>query len=74
MDTSLPLYAGTVVELMLVLGPGSALHVKAATVCWARGLECGLRLIHIQPGEAGHLERYITQEISEAAHAQYPSR
>ena len=73
-DFSLPLQPGTVVELMLLLGPGDALHVKAATICWTRGLECGLRLIYVQPGEAGHLDRYITQRINEAAHAQYPSR
>lgn len=41
MDVNLPLHAGTVVELMLLLGPRGALHMKGATVCWTRGLECG---------------------------------
>lgn len=72
-DASKPLPAGTVVELMLILGPSGALYVKAAIVCWTRGLECGLRFLLVQPGEAAHLERYVSQRIIEAAHAQYPS-
>ena len=74
MDANVPLHPGTVVELMLLLGPSGAVYVKAATVCWARGHECGLRLILVQPGEAADLERYITQRLTEAAHAQYLSR
>ncbi len=74
-DANVFLHGGTVVELLIVLpGPSSAILVKAASVCWKRGLECGLRLVLLQPGEAAHLERYITQTISEAPHAQYPSR
>ena len=74
MDANVPLHPGTVVELMLLLGANGAVYVKAATVCWARGQECGLRLILVQPGEAAHLERFITQRLTEAAHAQYLSR
>jgi hypothetical protein len=74
MDANVPLHAGTVVELMLLLGPTGAVYVKAATVCWTRGLECGLRFILLQPGEAAHLERYVSKRIVEAPHAQYRSR
>ena len=70
----MPLHPGAVVELMLFLGASGAVYVKAATVCWTRGLECGLRFILVQPGEAAHLERYITQRLTEKAHAQYLSR
>jgi len=73
-DANVPLAAGTVVELMLLLGLSAAVHVKAATVCWTRGQECGLRFALVHPGEAAHLERYISQRIIDAAHAQYPSR
>ena len=73
-DASMPLAAGTVMELMLVLGSSAAVHVKAATVCWTRGQECGLRFVLVQPGEAAHLERYVSQRITEAAYAPYPSR
>jgi hypothetical protein len=74
MDANVPLRVGDIVELMLLLGPRGAVYVKAATVCWTRGHECGLRLILVQPGGAAHLERYITQRLTEAAHAQYLSR
>lgn len=74
-DANVSLPVGAVVELLIVLpGPSRAIFVKAASVSWTRGLECGLHLIHVQPGEAGHLERYITRRMSEAAHAQYPTR
>jgi hypothetical protein len=67
--------AGTLVELLLLLpARSSALVVQAATVCWTRGQECGLRFVLVQPGEAAHLERYISQRITEAAYAPYPSR
>ena len=74
-DANVVLQRGTVVELLIVLpGLSSEILVKVASVCWTRGLECGLRLVLVQPGEAAHLERYVTQTISEAAHAQYPPR
>ena len=74
-DGHVPLRRGTVVELLMLL-PGShgAVLVKEAAVCWTRGRECGLRLILIQPGEAAHLERYVTQTISASAYDQYSRR
>jgi hypothetical protein len=74
MDANVPLHPGTVVELMLLLGASGAVYVKAATVCWTRGLECGLRFILVQPGEAAHLERYLSQRIVGAADVHYPLR
>lgn len=51
------------VGLLIVLpGRSSMILVKAASVCWTRGLEYGLRLVIVQPGEAALLERYVTRQ------------
>lgn len=64
MDGTPAVPLGAVVELLMLLPcPTGEVLIKEATVCWVRGVEFGLRLVTVQPGEVTRLEQYITSHL-----------
>ncbi|MBA3753492.1 MAG: PilZ domain-containing protein [Nitrospira sp.] len=71
-STHLPLQVGATVGLVILFPePIGPMLVKNATVCWTRGPEYGLRLVMVHPVEAARLQRFVTQAVRQARHAQF---
>jgi hypothetical protein len=64
MDSDVPLAAGAVLKLFVMLPEVSqGIIVKQAMVRWSRGQEVGLVIRHIEPQDATQLQHFVAAQV-----------